>query len=170
MSTKKDEHIQPGTKAKVQQHFKDQADASQRIRKHLEGPGRFRTPIGDPNATLQPRFLDLSSSASYHDMLNRVTQINSMFASLPARLRTQFQNRPEVLMKFIENPANTAQAVKLGLIDDPEVVQQVLDAEAAEAARKAAEAPKAPVEAPKADPEAQPPYTPQKGVNPPAGG
>lgn len=161
---------QPGTKAKVQQHFKDEADAGKRIRKHLETSGRF-APIGNPNATRKPRFLDLSSSDSYHDMLNRVTQINSMFAALPARIRTQFQNRPEVLMKFIENPENTAASVKLGLIDDPEVIQQVLEAQADEEARRAGEAAQAaPQAAPKADPEAQPPYTPQKGVNPPAGG
>lgn len=167
MSQFKHKPVQPDTKSKVQQHFKDQADAGQRIRKHMATSGRFGQPIGDPNATRQPRFLDLSSSDSYHDMLNRVTQINSMFGALPARIRTQFQNRPEVLMKFCENPANTATAVKLGLIDDPEVIQAVLSLEAA-ADKEAKEAGEKP--ASKADPEAQPPYTPSRGTNPPEGG
>lgn len=148
--------VQPGSKAKVQQNLRDVVDINQVMARHFAGPGR-RGPVGNPNATAQPRFLDLASGESFHDMLNRVTQINTMFGRLPARVRNKFQNRPEILMKFCEDPANVKEAVKLGLIDDPEVVEAVRAAEEAEQldleeeAKAAGEKPAA-----KADPEANP--------------
>lgn len=158
--------VQPGTKSKVQQNLRASTDLNQVMQRHLTGPNRFG-PVGNPNATRQPRFLDLASGESYHDMLNRVTQINTMFGRLPARVRTRFQNRPELLLTFVADPANSKEAVKLGLIDDPEVIQAVIAAEQA-ADKEAQEAGQE--AAPRADSEAQPSYTPQKGVNPPAGG
>jgi len=155
--------VQPGSKGKVQQSFAKDADINVQIQRHMQGAGRFGAPIGNPNATRQPRFLDIASGESYHDMLNRVTQIDEMFRRLPARLRTRFSNRPELLLNFAADPNNTKEAVKLGLIDDPETIQGVLMAEAEEKARKEAEASEA---APKADKEAQPTYA-QKGAKPP---
>lgn len=156
---------QPGTpdKSKVQQHHAQSADLNYLVARHTAGPGRFGQPLGNPNASRQPRFMDLSDSASYHDMLNRVTQIDTMFHRLPARLRGRFKNRPEMLLAFCEDPANAREAVKLGLIDDPEVIDAVREAEQMdleEQARKTAE------EAPKADDEAQPKHTPRKGGKP----
>lgn len=157
-------HIQPDTnpKAKVQQHHAASADLNQMMARHMAGPGRQGIPIGNPNATRQPRFLDLSSGDSYHDMLNRVTQIDTMFSRLPARLRGRFRNNPELLLRFAEDPANTKEAVKLGLIDDPEVIQAVLEAEQMDLEQEAAKAGETPQE-PKGD------STP-KGGTPPQGG
>lgn len=146
--------VQPGNNKVVQQHFAQDADINRMVAQHMRGAGRFGAPLGNPNATRQPRFLDLSDSRSYHDMLNTVTRIETMFGRLPARLRSRFKGSPELLMLFLEDPANTKEAVKLGLIDDPEVIQAVLIAEAAadkEAKEAAEEKP-----ALKADPEAQP--------------
>lgn len=149
-------HKQPGDKpgSKVQQSAAQDADLNRMVARHMAGPGRMGLPIGNPAATRQPRFLDLSSADSYHDMLNRVTQIDELFRRLPGRIRNRFQNRPEILMKFCEDPANTKEAVKLGLIDDPEVIQQVLDAEQMDLEQQAAKA----AEPVKADPEAQPSF------------
>lgn len=156
--------VQPSTpaKAKVQQHHADQANLNKLLARHMNGPNRLGPLPTSPNATAQPRFLDLSDAASYHDMLNRVTSIDSMFRRLPARIRGRFLNRPELLLAFCEDPANVKEAVKLRLIDDPEVIQSVLDAEARDFE---AEAAKVGEEAPRADKEAQPPYTPRKGGN-----
>lgn len=153
--------VQPGSKGTVQQHFAQDADLNRMVSMHTRGAGRFGAPLGNPNATRQPRFLDLSDARSYHEMLNTVTAIDTMFARLPARLRSKHRNRPEILMAWLADPANTAEAVKLGLIDDPEVVQAVREAEQLdleEQAKKAGEEAENPPHkgAAKADPEAQP--------------
>lgn len=157
--------VQPSDRGKVQQNFSKDADINVQLARHMAGPMRLSR-IGNPNATAQPRFLDLASGESYHDMLNRVSAIDEQFRRLPARLRSRFQNRPELLLNWLADPENTAEAVKLRLIADPEVIRTVLEAQADEEARQAGEPPKAL----KADEEAQPPYTTPKGGTPPKGG
>lgn len=115
-------------------------------------PGQM---IGDPRATRQPRFLDMPSQ-SYHDMLNQVTDVQTSFASLPARLKGKFGNSPYQLMRWLEVKENRPEALKLGLVIPT-------DEEAAELAREAAKARRGEQvdlikEAMKPDPEAQPSY------------
>lgn len=110
------------------------ADINAMAERHLKGPNRLGPMVGNPlGAPRQPRFMDLSSADSYHDMLNKVSRIDSIFASLPSRLRTRFRNNPELLLRFVEDPANAREAVKLGLISDPDVIQAVREAEREEA-------------------------------------
>lgn len=150
--------VQPGTKAEVQQHFAKDADLNLMVARHIKGAGRFGAPLGNPNATLKPQFLDLSTSQSYHEMLNTVTRIDQMFMQLPARLRNKHKNRPELLMQWLEDPSNTVEAVQLGLVTDPEVVAAVKQAlhEAAAKKREKAEQQDLVDKAVKADEEAQP--------------
>lgn len=160
---------QPSTKSPVQQHHAQDADLNRLMARHAAGPGRYGAPVGNPNATRQPRFLDLSDSRSYHEKLNVVTQIDTMFNRLPSRLRTRFKNRPELLMQFAEDPANAREAVKLGLIDDPQVIQAVYEAEEARDLEREAEKAGESDKAPKAGDEAQPKHTHRKGGKAPEG-
>lgn len=112
-------------------------------------------PIGNPLATRKPMFLVMPSQ-SYHDMLNQVTDVQSTFGALPARLKGKFGNSPYQLLRWLEVPANRPEALKLGLVVPTEE-------EAVELAREAAKARRGEQvdlirEAMKADPEAQPPY------------
>lgn len=100
----------------VQQNFVTEADINTKIDRHMRGPGRIGQRIGDPNATRQGRFMELSSD-SFHDMLNKVTDAQSAFRGLPARVKTRFSNDPYQLLRFMENPANRAEAERLGLVD-----------------------------------------------------
>jgi len=120
-------------------------------------PGQL---IGNPMATRQPRFLDMSSQ-SYHEMLNQVTDVQSTFSSLSARLKGKFGNSPYQLLRWLEQPDNRPEALKLGLVvpTDEEAVK--LAQEAAKARR--AEQVDLIKEAMRPDPEAQPSYKPQKG-------
>lgn len=120
--------------------------------------------IGDPRATRKPQFLVMPSQ-SYHEMLNQVTDVQTTFSQLSARLKGKFQNSPYQLLRWLEKPENRSEALDLGLVVPT-------DEEAQELAQKAAKARRteqvdlireAMAEAPKPDPEAQPNYTPSKG-------
>jgi len=60
-------------------------------------------------------------SESYHEMLNHVIDTQHAFRALPARIRARFHNNPEQMLRFLDDPKNKTEAIKLGIInDDPE--------------------------------------------------
>lgn len=151
------------TPSKVQQHHKDAADVTQIVSRHMKLPLAQRSQGIAPHGNRQPIFGDFSGY-DYHAMMNITTQIDQIFMRLPGRVRTKFRNRPELVIAFINDPANEKEALKMGLIHDPEALAALRASEAQtdlvdEAAKKAPES--APM--PKADPEANPVPT-KKGV------
>lgn len=122
-------------------------------------------PVGDPRATRQPRFMVMPSQ-SYHDMLNQVTDVQTTFSSLSARLKGKFHNSPYQLLRWLEEPNNRPEALELGLVvptpeEAQELAQKAARARRTEQVDLIREAMKS--EAPKADPEAQPDYARTKG-------
>jgi len=63
------------------------------------------------------RYEDVSSH-DYMAMRNFIADKEAMFGGLPARVRARFGGDPYQLLRFVENPENRAEAVKLGLIDE----------------------------------------------------
>lgn len=133
----------------TQQHFKDETEINHIVRKYLKGH-----PL--PVTTKTAMFGDFPSM-DFHEMKNAIADIDSQFAALPAKLRGRFKNDPYQLIRWMENPDNAKEAVKLGLIPangpeyDPDAIlkaHEQLDLER--------EAEKLESEAKKADPEAQP--------------
>jgi len=125
---------------------------------------------GNPDGR-KPMFMEVPSE-SFHEMLNKVTQVQHTFQRIPARIRSRFANSPAVMMDWLQNPDNRIEAVKLGLIDDPEIRAQLEEA-ASQAARMAARRRSndpfedesqldLEEEANKADEEAQPSHKPPK--------
>lgn len=151
----------------VQQHHAASSDINAIMARHAgNAPG---VPVGNPSATRMPRFEALSSQ-SYHEMLNRVTDIRSKFATLPSRLRRRFNNDPYQMFRFLEAPENRFEAVKLGLVHptEEEHAQLLLaqESERQETIRKAQEALGQLNAFPRPDPEAQPSYGSQKPSQP----
>lgn len=152
-------HVPKETGSKVQQHHKDAADVSLIVSRHLKQPISQRSAGIAPHGNRQPIFGDFSN-IDYHGMMNQVVQIDQTFMRLPSRVRNRFKNRPEMLIQFVSDPANAAEALKMGLIHDPEALAALRASEAQidleDEAKKAGEMPKA-------DPEANPVPT-KKGV------
>lgn len=141
---------------KVQQHHALGNSASEIMAKHLRGPNRLLPP-GNPGATREPRFVDLPSE-SYHQMLNKVSEIKTKFAMLPARVRTMFGNDPGQMLRFIEKPENREKCVRLGLVPMTDEEFMRLSAEA-EDVRKGFRKPQEPERGSHLpDPEAQPDF------------
>jgi len=98
-------------KSKAQQHHAAEADINTIVRRYL--------PTGSlPSHGRQPMYGDFTSY-DYMTMLNAVSDIDSTFRTLPARVRGHFRNDPHQLLRFIEKPENHKEAVRLGLLQDP---------------------------------------------------
>lgn len=118
------------------------------------------------------RYEDVSSH-DYMAMRNFIADKESLFRGLPARVRARFGGDFYQLLRWIENPANREEAVKLGIFDASKANQEQM------ALQTAPKAPKAPEgegvedpfepedDLPRADPEANP--RPRKNP-PPKGG
>lgn len=68
---------------------------------------------------VQPQYGDVSS-IDYLAMLNSVADVDNVFSRLPAKLRVQFHNSPQQMLRWVENPANREKAIKMGLLREVE--------------------------------------------------
>lgn len=75
-----------------------------------------------PDSAINPRkpaYGDFSNPDDYLSACNQVLEAESAFATLPAFLRERFQNQPINYLAFLADPANQAEAEKLGMVDTP---------------------------------------------------
>lgn len=145
----------PGGDDRTKQSFRDETNINNIIAKFK------RTGVLEGARSTPPRFADFGTATDFMEVQNLLIEAKEQFMSLPAKLRTLFQNDPARLLAWLENPANRAQAIELGLIVpeqgpiDPyltteEFQAQELDRLNDEARKQAQEA------ANRADPESQP--------------
>lgn len=75
----------------------------------------------DPKITSdrQAFFGDVSGIGDYQAMKNKVLESEVHFGNLPSAIRTRFGNKPNELVKFLEDPANKEEAIKLGIVNPP---------------------------------------------------
>jgi len=107
------------SKSKTIQSDMDAADIN-KIMARFEKTGVF---IDAQGVERKPMFGDFSEVADYHTQLSAIRRVDAAFLALPAEVRNRFDNDAEKLLRFLENPANKNEAIKLGLIE-PEIIQQ----------------------------------------------
>lgn len=74
------------------------------------------TPI---EGAFDPRFYgDITNAPDLRTVLDNVRIAEERFQALPAALREQFRNSSAELWAFLNNPANNAKAVQLGLLKE----------------------------------------------------
>jgi phage internal scaffolding protein len=111
-------HCEDATLA--QQHYKDECDINNILR-------QFNVTGLLPENALSPRYGDFTGISDYQTALNQVIAAEDEFMRLPADLRARFQNDPAQLIEFIENSENKDEAIKLGLVKQPEDLPQVVE-------------------------------------------
>lgn len=99
----------------AQQHFKDECDVNNILRKYET------TGLVTHVANGTPFYGDFSSVFEYYDAQNILIEAQERFDALPASLRKRFDNNPALMLSFIENPDNREEAEKLGLINKQSV-------------------------------------------------
>lgn len=96
----------------AQQQFKDECDINNILR-------QFNVTGLLPEAPLSPRYGDFTGISDYHTAMNRVIAAEEEFASLPATIRARFDNDAGNLIAFLDDEANRAEAIELGLVEKP---------------------------------------------------
>lgn len=96
------------------QQFKDQCDVNNIMKKY-----RLTGELTHLRKN-QGQYIDLTQLPDYQTALQTVIDANSAFESLPAHVRKHFQNDPKQLLQFVADPKNKEEAIKLGLIPEPQ--------------------------------------------------
>lgn len=95
----------------AQQHFKDECDVNNILRKYES------TGLVTHVANGTPSYGDFSSVLEFQEAQNILIEAQDAFDALPASLRKRFDNDPALMLEFIENPDNREEAEKLGLLN-----------------------------------------------------
>jgi phage internal scaffolding protein len=66
-------------------------------------------------SNFEAQFGDLSG-AEFKEMMDKVVDASNLFMDLPAHIRNEFNNSPEELLTFMDDPDNRDKAIELGLI------------------------------------------------------
>lgn len=67
-----------------------------------------------------PRFGDFTGIFDFMGAQNAVVKARQQFMTLPAKARARFDNDPQKLLTFLEDPENRDEAIALGLVAKPE--------------------------------------------------
>lgn len=98
----------------TQQSAKDECDINMIIERIKRGAD---IPNASPNP---PRYADFTViPKDLRECLNIVRQADDLFMSLDAKVRRRFDNDPAMLLDFLNDPSNQAEALELGLVEAP---------------------------------------------------
>ena len=102
-------------RGRTKQSFKKECDINFIMKKYRQ------TGIITPDVinNRQAVFGDVSSSMDYADSVNYINTANKAFDSLPAEIRTRFENDPAELLTFLHEEGNRDEAIALGIIPKP---------------------------------------------------
>jgi len=95
----------------TQQHFKNQCDINQ-ILKKFEKTGMITHVRSNQGA-----YGDFATSKNFQENLNQVLNAQNAFDALPAAIRKRFSNNPLLLIEFVQNDENYNEALALGLVN-----------------------------------------------------
>lgn len=97
---------------RAQQQFKDECDIMTIVRRfHLTG----QMPVNPQT----PSYGDFGEVFDFQTAMNSIITAEKNFMSLTATVRKRFNNDPQELLLFMENPANRQEAIDLGLVKKP---------------------------------------------------
>jgi phage internal scaffolding protein len=105
----------------TQQQFKEEADINTIVNRFLK-TGVLPTP------NTFPQYVDFEGVFDYQSAMNLVRAADESFMRMDAKVRSRFNNSPQEFLEFFADPANSDEAIRLGLaIPQPSSVTQVTE-------------------------------------------
>lgn len=102
---------------RTQQQFKDDADINTIVKRFgLTG----KVPVG----FAMPRIGDFTNVTDFHSAMNLIVEAEEAFLEVPADIRARFGHDPQQLMRFLEDPNNREEGIKLGFFKVPDVPRE----------------------------------------------
>lgn len=117
--------------SRTHQEFKDECDVNQFIKKHKSiNPTQFTQWFNSPPQS--GVYADLTSLPSYEEALQTIILAQNSFEALPSELRQRFDNDPQKLINFLDDPKNEEESIKLKLrikqeAPPPSAIEQTLN-------------------------------------------
>lgn len=103
----------------TQQQFKEESDINSIVNRFLK-TGVLPTP------TTFPQYVDFEGVFDYQSAMNLVRSADESFMRMDAKVRARFNNSPQEFLEFFANPANSEEAIRLGLaVPQPSTVTNV---------------------------------------------
>lgn len=101
--------------SRTKQSFAEESDINFIMARYLE-TGQL-----DPLVVQQREaaFGDFSDGLDFMGAMNRVVEGQAAFGTLSSKVRDRFGNDPVLLLEFLSDPANRAEAEGLGLVQKP---------------------------------------------------
>lgn len=100
----------------AQQQFKDDCDVNKILEKFNKTGTLSHVRNGQTGV-----YADLTSLPDYDEALRTIITAENAFKDIPAQVRKRFDNDPKELIKFLSDPSNKEEAIKLGLMVRVEV-------------------------------------------------
>lgn len=98
----------------AKQSMKDECDINQIMRK-FEKNGTL-----EHLNTFNGQYGDFADAPQYHDAMNIMLDANSMFDTIPSKIRAQFENSPSKFLEFAQDPENIKEMREMGLAPYPQ--------------------------------------------------
>lgn len=101
------------------QQFKDEADVNYLIQRY-KATGTFYDALNTAGRLKRmPQFGDFADIGDFAEQQAKILEVYDLFNALPAEMRARFGNNPAAYVEFVGNPANTKQAIAMGLLAEP---------------------------------------------------
>ena len=92
----------------TQQQFRDESDINTIVDRFMK-TGHLPDPVS------MPQYVDYEGVFDFQSAMNVVRQADENFMRMDAKVRSRFHNSPQEFLEFFADPANTEEAVRLGL-------------------------------------------------------
>lgn len=92
----------------TQQQFKEESDINTIV-------DRFMKTGYLPDSVNMPQYVDYEGVFDFQSAMNVVRQADENFMRMDAKVRARFHNSPQEFLEFFADPANSDEAVRLGL-------------------------------------------------------
>lgn len=92
----------------TQQQFKEESDINTIVDRFMK-TGHLPDPVS------MPQYVDYEGVFDFQSAMNVVRQADENFMRMDAKVRARFHNSPQEFLEFFADPANSDEAVRLGL-------------------------------------------------------
>ncbi len=92
----------------TQQQFRDESDINNIVDRFMK-TGHLPDPVS------MPQYVDYEGIFDFQSAMNVVRQADENFMRMDAKVRARFHNSPQEFLEFFADPANSEEAVRLGL-------------------------------------------------------
>ena len=92
----------------TQQQFRDESDINNIVDRFMK-TGHLPDPVS------MPQYVDYEGVFDFQSAMNVVRQADENFMRMDAKVRARFHNSPQEFLEFFADPANSEEAVRLGL-------------------------------------------------------